>query len=77
MEDFLLIEEELNLSKTHLSSVFCIIDGHGGWECARFVQQNLAKYLRQSFADATGSVSSAAKVDTTLETAHHVDLFVE
>ena len=37
MEDFILINDDLGLSKTHICSLFSVIDGHGGWECARFI----------------------------------------
>ncbi len=49
MEDFILIEDEINLSKTHLSSIMCVIDGHGGWECARFIQTNLVQEIKNAF----------------------------
>ena len=63
MEDFLLIEDELNLSRTQLSSVLCIIDGHGGWECGKFVQENLVRTIREKFAADKVSIDACRNIN--------------
>lgn len=47
MEDYICIRENLKISKIHFCNAFLVADGHGGWECAKFVADNLLPCLEK------------------------------
>ena len=46
MEDSLVVEEDIGGSEWKLISLFAVVDGHGGAECAQYVKANLVKKVR-------------------------------
>jgi len=64
MEDFMIINDDLQISKIHLCSLFCVVDGHGGWECAKFIVDNIADTMKNTFAlSAFTNLDEAENID--------------
>jgi serine/threonine protein phosphatase PrpC len=51
MEDMYVITHDLGIDSALKSTLYTVIDGHGGEWCARFLQAELVRYVIQAFRD--------------------------
>lgn len=49
MEDIYICQQDMGIDTNLKASLFCVIDGHGGDQCAKFLQKNMVKELCQQF----------------------------
>lgn len=47
MEDFITVKENLRISEKKICNGFMVADGHGGWECAKYVAENILNLLEK------------------------------
>lgn len=64
MEDAYLIEEDVGGSEWKIISLFAVMDGYGGAECAQFIKQKLLPKIREwtPLLDEAGDLNAMVKL---------------